>query len=93
MKSQNDPRLHTDFEKIRVDGDLAGFHDYAVEWTPDGLRFFIDHRWVKTVTQTIDYPMQLMLDIYEFPRADGTRDLAALPHVLRVDRVRTFPPA
>ena len=93
VKSQNDPRLHTDFEKIRVDGDLAGFHDYAVEWTPDGLRFFIDHRWVKTVTQTIDYPMQLMLDIYEFPRADGTRDLAALPHVLRVDRVRTFPPA
>jgi RimJ/RimL family protein N-acetyltransferase len=93
VKAQHDPRLRQDFEKIRVDGDLTAMRDYAVEWTPDELRFFIDHRWVKTVRQTIDYPMQLMLDIYEFPRADGARDAAALPHVLRVERVRTFPPA
>ncbi len=93
VKAQHDPRLRTDFEKIRVDGDLTAMHDYAVEWTPDEVRFFIDHRWVKTVRQTIDYPTQLMLDVYEFPRADGERDVAALPHVLRVERVRTFPPA
>jgi hypothetical protein len=67
--------------------------DYAVEWTPERLRFFIDGRWVKTVEQTIDYPVQLMLDVYEFPRAGGGRDTAALPHVLRVERVRSFPPA
>ena len=39
-------------------------------------RFFIDGRWVKTVGQAIDYPVQFMLDVYEFPRADGARDLA-----------------
>jgi len=33
-----------------------------------------------------------MLDLYELPRADGTRDLTALPHTFRVERVRTFPP-
>ncbi|WP_203581035.1 GNAT family N-acetyltransferase [Microbacterium hibisci] len=93
VKAQHDPRLRDDFEKIRVTGDLTEMHDYAVEWTPDALRFFIDHRWVKTVRQTIDYPVQLMLDLYEFPRADGGRDTAALPHTLRVERVRTFPPA
>ena len=49
VKPQNDPRLREDFEKIRVDGDLTGFHDYAVEWTPERVRFFIDGRWVKTV--------------------------------------------
>lgn len=92
VKRQHDPRLRDDFEKIRVVGDLTEMHDYAVEWTPDAVRFFIDHRWVKTVRQRIDYPVQLMLDLYEFPRADGTRDLAALPHTLRVERVRTFPP-
>ncbi len=92
VKRQNDPRLHDDFEKVRVEGDLTAFHDYAVEWTGDAVRFFIDHRWVKTVRQTIDYAVQLMLDVYEFPRADGTRDSAALPHALRVQRVRTFPP-
>ncbi|WP_194397199.1 glycoside hydrolase family 16 protein [Microbacterium atlanticum] len=93
VKPQNDPRLREDFEKIRVDGDLTDFHDYAVEWTPDQLRFFIDGRWVKTVQQRIDYPVQLMLDVYEFPRAGGIRDSSALPHVLRVQRVRSFPPA
>jgi RimJ/RimL family protein N-acetyltransferase len=90
VKAQHDPRLRTDFEKVRVEGDLTEMHDYAVEWTGDRIRFFIDGRWVKTVVQSIDYPMQLMLDVYEFPRADGTRDLTALPHVLRVERVRTF---
>jgi RimJ/RimL family protein N-acetyltransferase len=92
VKTQRDPRLREDFEKVRMDGDLTQPHDYAVEWMPDQLRFFIDHRWVKTVRQRIDYPVQLMLDVYEFPRAGGTRDLDALPHRFRVERVRTFPP-
>lgn len=91
VKPQNDPRLHEDFEKVRVGGDLTTMHDYAVEWTPDRLRFFVDGRWVKSVPQSIEYPVQFMLDVYEFPRADGTRDTDALPHVLRVERVRTFP--
>jgi hypothetical protein len=30
--------------------------------------------------------------VYEFPRDDGTRDTAALPHRFRVSHVRTFPP-
>lgn len=90
VKPQNDPRLVADFEKVRVDGDLTRMHDYAVEWTAERLRFFVDGRWVKTVEQTIDYPVQIMLDVYEFPRADGTRDAAALPHRFRVERIRTF---
>ncbi|MDJ1113888.1 GNAT family N-acetyltransferase [Microbacterium dauci] len=89
VKAQNDPRLRTDFEKIWIDGDLTVPHDYAVEWTPERLRFFVDGAWVKTVAQTIDYPVQLMLDVFEFPRSDGDRDLSALPHVFRVERVRT----
>jgi hypothetical protein len=90
VKPQRDPRLTADFEKVRVVGDLTRSHDYAVEWSPERIRFFIDHRWVKTVAQTIDYPMQLMLDLYELPRADGGRDLAALPHRFRVEHVRTY---
>ena len=90
VKPQNDPRLRMDFEKVRVDGDLTQMHDYAVEWTPERIRFFIDHRLVKTSTQRIDYPVQLMLDVYELPSASGHRDASALPHRFRVERVRTF---
>ena len=92
MKPQNDPRLQEDFEKIRVAGDLTQPHDYAVDWTPERVRFFVDGRWVKTVVQSLDYPVQLMLDVYEIPRTDGARDLSAVPHVFRVARVRSFPP-
>ncbi|MCC2032975.1 GNAT family N-acetyltransferase [Microbacterium allomyrinae] len=92
VKPQNDPRLREDFEKVRIVGDLTAMHDYAVEWSAERVRFFIDGRWVKTVPQSIDYAVQFMLDVYEFPRADGTRDTASLPHALRVERVRSYPP-
>ena len=73
---------------------IAGLsrHGYAVDWSADRLRFFIDGRLVKTVRQRIDYPVQLMLDVFEFAAADGIRDLDALPHVLRVEHVRAFAP-
>jgi|GEM_PF-284748 len=96
VKPQNDPRLRDafekgwSFEKVWVDGDLTQPHDYAVEWTPERLRFFVDGRWVKTVAAAIDYPVQLMLDLYELPDPSSRRDTDALPHVMRVERVRTF---
>ena len=92
VKPQHDPRLTADFEKVRVDGDLTGFHDYAVDWSPERIRFFIDRRWVKTVAQRIDYPVQLMLDVYELPNGSGRRDAAGMPLRFQVERVRTFPP-
>lgn len=90
VKAHQDARLHDDVERIRVRGDLTQPHDYAVEWTPDRLRFFVDGRWVKTVAQRIDYPVQLMLDVFELPPATGVRDLAALPHRFRVEHVRVW---
>ena len=91
VKPQNDPRLELDFEKVRVDGDLTEFHDYAVEWLPDRVRFFVDGRLVKTVEQAIRYPVQLMLDVYELP-TDAPRDLGALPFVFEVAHVREYVP-
>lgn len=92
VKAQRDPRLRTDFDKVRVRGDLTAMHDYAVEWTPERLRFFIDGRWVKAVGQRIDYPVQLMLDVYELP-GEGPRDVSQHPLLFRVERVASYPPA
>jgi beta-glucanase (GH16 family) len=93
VKPQRDPRLTLDFEKVRVDGDLTEFHDYAVDWNPGAIRFFIDGRWVKTVRQRLEYPVQFMLDVYELPNEARRRDGAAHPLRFEVERVRTFPPA
>ena len=62
-----DPRIVDDFSKARAEIDAREFHVYASEWTPDDVRFFVDDSLVKTVRQSPDYPMQLMLNIYEFP--------------------------
>ncbi|WP_460738837.1 GNAT family N-acetyltransferase [Microbacterium neimengense] len=90
VKAQHDPGLRDDVEKIRVEGDLTQPHDYAVEWSPDRIRFFIDGRWVKTVNQSIGYPVQLMLDVYDLPLAP--RGGSSYPFRMRVERVRSFPP-
>ncbi len=69
-----DPSIADDFETVELAGDATEFHVYAVEWMPDGLTFSIDGTAVKTVRQSPQYPMQLMLGIYRFPldhRHDG----------------------
>jgi len=90
VKAHHDNRLVDDFEKVRIDGDLTAFHDYAMEWLPDRIRFFVDGRLVKTSEQSIGYPMQLMLDVFESVPTDGPRDLGALPHVFEVAHVRSW---
>lgn len=62
-----DPELKDEFAAERLSIDAREFHVYAVEWTPDGVAFFVDNELVKTVQQSPAYPMQLMLGVYEFP--------------------------
>ena len=84
-----DPSIVDDFEQVRLPIDAREFHDYAVEWTPEKVRFFVDEELVREVGQSPAYPMQLMLNIYEF--ADGPAPAAAAeryPKEFAVDWVR-----
>jgi hypothetical protein len=63
-----------------------------VEWTADRLRFFVDGRLVKTVEQSIAYPVQLMLDVYELP-TDAPRETSSHPLVFEVAHVREYVPS
>ena len=58
-------------------------------WTPDQVRFFVDDQLVRTVCQRIDYPLQLMVDLFEFP-AGADRDTAAYPKIGEVKAVRGY---
>jgi Glycosyl hydrolases family 16 len=81
-----DPLIVDDFERIEVPIDAREFHIYAVDWTRDGVTFAIDGERVKTVEQSPDYPLQLMLSLYDF------RDTAAgsYPKEFVVDWVRGY---
>jgi beta-glucanase (GH16 family) len=84
-----DPRLVDDFEAVAVATDVRDFHVYAVDWTPEGASFSVDGVTRKTVAQAPDYPVQLMLGIYEFPES-VERPPDAYPKVFEVDYVRGY---
>ena len=89
----NDPKLVDDFARVPLDIDATEFHVYAAGWTPTHVDFFVDGQRVRSVGQSPDYPMQLMLGIYEF---GGERDAGALttpyPKEFVVDYLRVFRP-
>jgi hypothetical protein len=87
VKAHGDPRLAWEVEDVPLDIDATDWHAYAAEWTPERIRFFVDDHLVRTVEQRIDYPLQLMVDLFEFP--EGTeRDPAAYPKTADVRAVR-----
>jgi hypothetical protein len=84
-----DPRIVDEFAAERLPIDAREFHVYAAEWTPEHVAFFVDDQPVKVVRQSPSYPMQLMLDIYEFAD-DAERTPAAYPKEFVVDYVRGY---
>jgi Glycosyl hydrolases family 16 len=82
-----DPAIADDFAAERVALDVSEAHVYAADWRPDGIDFLVDEAVVRSVAQAPDYPMQMMVAVFDFPeRAAG----APADHVplLAVDRVR-----
>ena len=62
-----DPALSEDFTAERLTLDVARDHTYAVDWTPGSLVFSVDGEVVRRVGQAPDYPVQLMLGVFDFP--------------------------
>jgi hypothetical protein len=89
VKAHNDPRLHDDMDEVRLACDVTDWHSYAAEWTPQRIRFFVDNELVRTANQRIDYPLQLMVDLFEFPESDF-RDPAVYPKVAEVGLIRGY---
>jgi hypothetical protein len=82
-----DPTLVDEFEKVDVSVDVRQFHVYLAEWTPRYVRFFVDGRPVKLVSQSPAYPMQLMLGVYDF---GGGQSGGSYPKEFVVDYVRGY---
>ncbi len=61
-----DPSLVEDTEKVPLPFDATEYHEYTASWRPGRTEFFLDGELVKSLDQAPTYPMQLMLDVYEF---------------------------
>jgi hypothetical protein len=82
-----DPSITDDFAAPRVAIDVTEPHVYAADWRPGRVDFSVDGRHVRSVRQAPDYPMQMMVAVFDFPEK---ADLAPAEHVplLAVDYVR-----
>ena len=89
VKAHSDPRLRTDMVDLVLDLDATAEHSYAAEWDAAHVRFFVDGLEVHAVDQGTDYPLQLMVDLFEMPVGE-TRDPAHYPKAASVRSVRGY---
>jgi beta-glucanase (GH16 family) len=66
-----DPALTEDFAADPLPVDVSEFHTYGVDWRPGSLTFTVDGEPVKRIGQAPDYPVQLMLGVFDFPDKGG----------------------
>ena len=78
-----DPGLTEDFTADPLEIDVADFHTYAVDWRPGSLRFTVDAEPVKHIAQSPNYPVQLMIGVFDFPeRADPAATEVPVPELV-----------
>jgi hypothetical protein len=90
LRPFGDPRIRDAFSVEDLAIDARDFHVYAAEWTPGYVAFFVDHHLVKLVEQSPGYPMQFMLNVYEFPEDQAPRPAHAYPKEFVVDYIRGY---
>lgn len=67
IKKINDPKLVDEIDDGKLQIDVADWHVYSMDWTPSGVEFAVDGTIVSAARQSPDYPMQLMLNLYDLP--------------------------
>jgi hypothetical protein len=87
-----DPAITDEFAAERVAIDVAQFHVYAADWRPGRVDFLVDGEHVKTVHQAPDYPMQMMIAVFDFPDKAASAPPDHVPQ-LAVDYVRGAGPS
>lgn len=86
-----DPEIHEEFFEKEFQLDPTQFHLYAVDWTEQGVDFYIDNELIYTSRQSPRYPMQLMLNIYEVPPHDNASKVTPVyPSEFSIDYVRCY---
>lgn len=83
-----DPTLTEEFSAPRRPIDLATPHSYAVDWRPGRVEFFVDGERTRVCAQAPDYPMQLIIGVFDFPAHPSAGAGPAPVPELVVHRVR-----
>ena len=88
VKKITDPQLFNEVDEGLLPINVQDWHIYSMEWTPSGIRFFLDGELITETQQSPNYPMQLMLNFYEFP--DETANIAKEDAWFDIDYIRAY---
>jgi hypothetical protein len=87
-----DPAITDEFAAPQVAIDVTEPHIYVADWRPGRVDFLIDGERVNTVHQAPDYPMQMMVAVFDFPAKAGSVPQPDHVPELAVDYVRGSSP-
>ena len=82
-----DPTLVEQWSTVPLELDVTEFHTYAVDWQPGSLVFTVDGATVRRIDQSPNYPVQLMLAVFDFPEKATAGDEVPVPELI-VSHVR-----
>jgi beta-glucanase (GH16 family) len=78
-----DPGLTENFSAEPLNIDVAEFHTYGVDWRPGSLTFAVDGEVTKRIAQSPNYPVQLMIGVFDFPaKADPSSTDVPVPEMV-----------
>jgi len=78
-----DPRSEEAFSVLSLPVDVSESHTFAVDWRAASVTFSVDGQSVHRIEQAPDYPMQLMLGVFDFPdRAADPEAVAPVPEMV-----------
>lgn len=83
VKAHHDPRLATDMTEIEVPVDARRPHTWTAIWGDGATTIGCDGRVVRHLRQAPDYPLMLMIDLFEIGPAIGSYPKTATVHAVR----------
>ena len=91
IKAIRDPALTQEFSADWRPVDVSHRHEYAVDWSAGRVEYFLDGEPIRTTPQAPDYPLQLIIGVFDFPDpAHPAQDGAGEPELV-VHRVTGRP--
>lgn len=83
LKAHGDPRLATDLAEVEVPLDATRPHTWSVSWGGGRTEIECEGRVVRHLDQAPDYPMFLLVDLFEIGPPGGAYPKAATLHRVR----------
>ena len=74
--------------EVGLDSLTNEYHTYGVDWQPGSLKFYFDGKLFRTINQSPDYPMGMILNIYT-DSGSGKHD-DNFPKEWAIDYVRVY---